>query len=47
MSHHPVRMSSAMGKVEEWMGKIMVAAAVIGGVVVLITAFTTHVKPPW
>lgn len=38
--HHP--MSPAMLKAQDWIGKIIIAAAVIGGLVVLVSALTSH-----
>ena len=45
--HHPMRLSSAMGKAEDWFGRIVVAAALIGGIVVLVSALTSHGNVTW
>ena len=38
--HHP--MSPGMLKVQDWIGKIVIAAAVLGGAIVLFSAITSH-----
>ena len=42
--HHP---GPFMGKTMDWAGKILIAAAFVGVVVVLFSAFTSHVIPSW
>jgi hypothetical protein len=45
--HHPMRMSRAMDKAHDWFGKIVITAALIGGVVVLISVLTNHGTVTW
>jgi hypothetical protein len=40
--HHPF-----MGKAQDVFGKVFIAAAVIGGLVVLISALTSHGNVTW
>jgi hypothetical protein len=42
VAHHHARTDEVMGKVQGWFGRIIVAAAVIGGVVALFTALNSH-----
>ena len=43
--HHPV--SPGMAKAQDLLGKILVVAAVIGGLVVLVSALTSHGNVTW
>jgi hypothetical protein len=47
VAHHHPRTYEVMGKTQEWLGKIMVAAALIGGAVILFDAFTNHSLASW
>jgi hypothetical protein len=40
-------MSPGMVKVHDWFGRIVIAAAVIGGAVVLFSALTSHGSVTW
>ena len=45
--HHPIRMSPGMIKAQDWIGKIVIVAAVVGGLVVLFSALTSHGSVNW
>jgi hypothetical protein len=45
--HHPVRMSPAMSKAQDLIGKAVIIAAVIGGAIVLFSALTSHGNVTW
>ena len=45
--HHPMRMSPAMIRAQDLIGKIVIVAAVIGGMVVLFSALTSHGNVTW
>ena len=52
LAHHPMRMSSGrlspgMGKAHDWFNKIVIVAAILGGVVVLFSALTSHGSVTW
>jgi hypothetical protein len=36
-----------MGKAQEWFGKIMIVAAIVGGAIVLFTAVNSHGNVTW
>ena len=40
--HHPF-----MGKAQDVFGRVIIAAAVIGGVIVLVSALTSHGNVTW
>ena len=44
--HHP-RAYEVMGKAQEWFGKIIIAAAIVGGAIVLFGALNSHGNVTW
>ena len=47
LAHHHPRTPLALGKAEDWFGRIIVVAAIAGGVFVLFSALTSHGSAPW
>ena len=47
VAHHHPRTYEIMEKAQEWVGKIMIAAALGGGLFVLFSALTSHGSAPW
>ena len=45
--HHHLRTYEVMEKTQEWLGKIMIAAALIGGAVILFGTLTTQGHVTW
>jgi hypothetical protein len=47
VAHHHPRTYEVMEKAQGWLAKIMVAAAIIGGAIVLFGTITTHGNAHW
>lgn len=47
--HHPHHLHAheVMGKAQEWFGKIIIAAAILGGAIVLFGALNSHGNVTW
>lgn len=45
LAHH--HSMTTVSRIQDWIGKIAVAAAVIGGVIVLASALTSHGNVTW
>ena len=47
VAHHHPHAYEYMGKAQEWFGRIIVAAAVIGGIVALFSALSSQGHVTW
>ena len=47
VAHHHPRTYEVMEKAQEWIGKIMIAAAIIGGAIILFGTISTQGHVTW
>jgi hypothetical protein len=47
VAHHHPRTYEVMEKAQEWIGKIMIAAAIIGGAIILFGTIGTQGHVTW
>jgi hypothetical protein len=47
VAHHHPRTYEVMEKAQEWIGKIMIAAAIIGGAIILVGTLSTSGHVTW